>query len=107
MIGESIPGSESPLAGSAFLALGHFTLAHGLTVSAAALVALRGVAPDYLTLVLGQALFVLGGAVLFEGDRAFFGLPARLPVAIPVVSATVAALAYYLYAEPSSKARTL
>ncbi|HLX07009.1 MAG TPA: PAS domain S-box protein [Thermoanaerobaculia bacterium] len=87
--------------------LGHFALAHALTVAGATLAALRGVAPQLLTLVLGQGLLVAGCAVLFEGDRAFFGLPDRHRVSIPVAAATVAALAYYVYAEPSGRARTL
>ena len=87
--------------------LGRFALAHGLTAAGAALVALRGLVPDLLTLVLGQALLVAGGAALFEGERAFFGLPARLRVTIPVAAATAGVLAYFVCVEPSGRARTL
>ena len=87
--------------------LGRFALAHGLTAVGAALVALRGSVPDLFTLVLGQAILVAGAVALFEGERAFFGLPARLRVTIPVAAATPCVLLYYVYVEPSARARIL
>lgn len=90
-----------PMAGIRRLAL-----AHGLTVAAAGLFCVRdrlGVFSD----VAGDTLLILAVALLHEGTRLFFGLPAQRVFTLTVVPAAAALLAFFASAVPSEHVRTL
>ncbi len=87
------PGVRSWQLGSALGAMGF------------ALVALRGTAPDALSIVLGNGLGVLGIARLMRGLREALGQPPQRVVELAATAATVALCLVFTYLEPSLSAR--
>ena len=72
------------------------------------LITLRGVIPDFLSIVLANALFVGGGAQIYIGLRLFLDLsPAPPRWSWAVVLATGIAFVYFTYIDPKLFARVI
>jgi signal transduction histidine kinase len=85
--------------------MGRLAGAYGFGVAGTALIALRGVVPDGVSVLGGNLLMVMGGGVGYEGIRAFFGVRPRSTLALACVVLVLLTLPYYFYREPSVGAR--
>jgi PAS domain S-box-containing protein len=87
-----------------YAGFGRFTIAGPAIVLATLIMGLRGSAPDWLTSVCANGLFLSASVLYLNGARAFRGLPlARWP--IPAGVATIGAVAFFTYAAPSLNGR--
>jgi signal transduction histidine kinase len=86
---------------------GRWTIGNSLTILCILLFALRGVAPDWLTVVAADAA-AMGAMILFlEGNREFRGLPPRLWFVYVGAAAAVVTVAILDNASESLNARIL
>ena len=69
------------------------------------LLGLRGTAPDWLTVLCGNGVFLLASALYLEGTRAFRNLPPRRWSIYTVVLVTIAAVGVFTYVIPSLNGR--
>jgi signal transduction histidine kinase len=72
-----------------------------------ALTAFRGIAPDWLTVLVSNGLAVLYPVMIWNGIRKFNGRPARWSASLVFVVGFVASLAYYLYVDENLSARII
>lgn len=81
--------------------------ATGATINATAyvLLALRGVLPDVLSIVVGNTLLVVGSAWLYRGNCQYQGCSPGRPWYWPLAAATALLLAYFSYVSPNLSAR--
>jgi signal transduction histidine kinase len=70
-----------------------------------ALTALRGIAPDWLTVLVANGIAAMCPLMIWNGVRKFNGRPTRWRQTLALASAFVASLAYYLYVDESLSAR--
>jgi diguanylate cyclase (GGDEF)-like protein len=66
-------------------------------IAALPLLLLRGHIPDFLSIVVANALVALAGVTLYAGFACFLGRPARWPAWFACVALTTPALAYWRY----------
>jgi signal transduction histidine kinase len=69
------------------------------------LTAFRGVAPDWLTVLVANALVMMFPLMIWNGIRAFNARPTRWRGSLAVTALADAALGYYLYVDESLSAR--
>ncbi|MBK7002600.1 MAG: response regulator [Rhodoferax sp.] len=79
----------------------------GVTFNAMAflLIALRGVIPDLLSIVVANVLLLAGQCELLIGYRLFFGKRVSRTWVAPLLAATAAGFAWFTYATPSIEPR--
>lgn len=87
--------------------LGRFAAGFGLSAVGLGLIAARGLAPALLSVVVANALLVLGAALTLEGTRAFYGLAVRRALTLSAVGFVAALLALLLYVWPNLDARVV
>ncbi len=85
--------------------IGQGALAIGLMLAAQALLMLRGVAPDWLSIVLANTLLVQATWMSYRGVQRYAGLDSPQWPNYLVITAVAAGLTYYLYVSPSMTAR--
>ena len=80
----------------------------GATVNGAAfvLVALRGLIPDLLSIVIGNTLLVAGSAWLYQGNQQYIGRKKGSPWYWLLTAVTAVGIFYFTYQMPSLTART-
>lgn len=71
------------------------------------LIGLRGFAPEFLTIILGNLLAVSTTAFALEGNRRFLGLRPDSMIPVTVVTAYGITLAFYTYVQPNLTARII
>ena len=69
------------------------------------LLALRPAAPEWVSMVLANAMLIVASILYFEGAREFQGLPTRRGAVSAAGVVTIAVLAFFLYVVPSLNAR--
>jgi signal transduction histidine kinase len=70
-----------------------------------ALTALRGIAPDWLTVLVANGISAMCPLMIWNGVRKFNGRTTRWPETLTLAAMFVASLAYFLYADESLSAR--
>src|SRR5690606_17332079 len=76
-----------------------------LLMGSTLLFALRGLAPELLTLVLANAGMLATISALYAGCRRFFGRPPRYGLLAASCAPVLAAVAYFNYVQPDVNAR--
>jgi len=84
---------------------GRFAMAGPGTLLAVLLLGLRGSAPDWLTTVCANGLFLSASALYLDGARAFRNLPPVRWSVYAGILGTVGAVAVFTYVRPSMNAR--
>jgi len=84
---------------------GRFAMAGPGTLLAMLLLGLRGTAPDWLTALCGNGVFLLASVLYLEGARAFRDLPPRRWSVYAGVFVTIGAVAVFTYVFPSTNGR--
>jgi signal transduction histidine kinase len=84
---------------------GRFAMAGAGTFLAAVLLQLRGIAPDWLTVLVANGVFLLASALYLEGARAFRDLPPRRWSVSAGVLMTIGAVGVFTYVVPSTNGR--
>jgi signal transduction histidine kinase len=69
--------------------------------------ALRGIAPDWLSVLVSNALGALYPVMIWNGLRKFNGRATRWPASLVLVFGFVASLAYFLYVDENLSARII
>lgn len=85
--------------------LPEWTLGLCAAAVAYALLALRGMVPDLISIVAANTLLIMGVVWLYLGNRSFRGLGNEFPWYWVVAAATAALLGYFTYWTPSLPAR--
>jgi PAS domain-containing protein len=70
-----------------------------------ALIALRGIIPDFLSIILGNSLFVFSFIKIYLGLRLCLGIPQTVRWGNPVIWVVLLSFTYYTYIVPSASAR--
>jgi signal transduction histidine kinase len=84
---------------------GRFAMAGPGTVLATLLLGLRGTAPDWLTVLCANGMFLVASVLYLEGARAFRDLPPRRWSVYAGVLVTIGAVAVFTYVVPSTNGR--
>jgi diguanylate cyclase (GGDEF)-like protein len=79
--------------------------ADGVLVVSVPLLLLRGHIPDFISIVIANALILLAGVTLYAGFARFLHRPVRWPLLLSCVAASAFALAYWRYIVDSIPAR--
>ena len=85
--------------------VGRFAMAGPGTLLAMLLLGLRGTAPDWLTVLCANGVFMLASVLYLDGARAFRDLPPRRWSVYAGVLATIGAVAVFTYVVPSMNGR--
>lgn len=95
------------LAGSKVQGVREWGQANGLAVLALLLAASRGIIPDFLSIELGNGLFLVAISLMFAGFRRHLGLPVPVPLLVVGGVLTLAAVTLFHYAIESLPMRTV
>lgn len=71
------------------------------------LAALRGTIPDFISIVVANAVLALGGALYYVGCAHFLNRPARWPALLSGIAAVAIAMTAWRYAEDNMAARVV
>lgn len=71
------------------------------------MVGLRGIAPDFVTIIVANLLAVGTTAFALEGNRRFLGLRSESMISIAVVTGYAITLVFYTYVQPDATARII
>jgi signal transduction histidine kinase/ActR/RegA family two-component response regulator len=88
-----------------FPGFGRWAVAHALTAPTLVLFAFRGILPDFLTVIVANALSMLTTILVLEAAREFRGLRPRTPLPYATVGCAVATLIYFRYVVNNLNAR--
>lgn len=86
---------------------GRWVLGNVLAAIAAGLLALRGTLPDWLSIVVANALIIAAGIAFLQGFRRFRGLPVRWWPECVIAALTLAAMIWFRYVNNNINARIL
>lgn len=65
----------------------------------------RGVVPDWLSVVMANALLLLGGGLSYSGTRRFFGMSGLRPAMLLLLLGLVSVLTWFTYGDPRYNVR--
>lgn len=94
--------AQKNYAGTKYWVLSNFAAAAGF-----AMIGLRGIAPDFVTIILGNLLGITATAFALEGNRRFLGLRPDSIIPIAIVTAYAITLTFYTYIQPDVSARII
>ena len=86
---------------------GRWTVGNLLMVLASLLLALRLAAPAWISVLFGNATFLMGAILYLEGARAFRGWTVRLPLVYGGAGLVMLGVVYFYYVFPNLNARVV
>ncbi|MBU0544926.1 MAG: GAF domain-containing protein, partial [Proteobacteria bacterium] len=90
-----------------YAGFGLWTAGNGAFAVGFLLVALRGIIPDILTIVIANAVLLLSSLLYFEGIRKFFGMPGRKNLSVLLIVLLMALQSYFTFARNDVEIRII